>query len=265
MRILPKCVLFAAITCAQLVCNTRLAAAAEEAKALATVVDSAGNPVAGAKIEVRGEETRLPDGKWEVNHTPHCVLPVVSGKDRHFTTGVADEQGGFTVSPYDKNRRANVWVLKENFAPTFAVLTPGEPPAKIVIQKGEQLSGSIKEMVNGKLEPVVGASVYLLCTPGDMKHAKDAFDEPYFLVLSEKEGGDLPLILDAKTSATGEYTFQVSEPPAGRSWFLILGKRCHDEQCLEKIVPIEFKAGHPVPVPDIVRDPAHDAEKAAPK
>jgi hypothetical protein len=198
------------------------------------LTDEEGRPIEAATVQVCGLEKQLPDGRWDRNHRPHCLLPKA-----------AIEPGGHFTVPFDEeNVRANLWVGKEEFAPAFVGgVVPQLQEVKVVLKRGVQVSGHVSHRVGGKLEPVQRAAVYLGCSSGDLAHQKRVFDDPYFFVMNMKEGDDLPYLQHTFTGAFGEYVFQISPPPANKTWFLV---------CMDKMVPLQVKEGLPVQGPDFV-------------
>ncbi len=211
-----------------------LAAAASQGieKLEGLVTDEAGRPIETPTVEVCGLERKLPDGSWDRNRHPHCLLP----------RAVIEAGGRFTVAIDEKDVRANLWVGKEGYAPTFVGGVGAQARAlKVVLQRGLQVSGHVTSIVGGKLQPVLRAAVHLGCASGDLSHQKQVFDDPYFFVMKAKTGDDLPHLQHAFTGAFGEYVFRVSPPPENKTWFIV---------CMDKMVPLEVRAGQPVKGPD---------------
>src|SRR6185295_8976493 len=83
--------------------------------------------------------------------------------------------------------------------------------------------------------------VHLQCASGDVAQQKRVFDDPYFFVMQDKTGDDLPYREHCLTGAFGEYAFEVSPPPKDKKWFLI---------CLDEMVPLDVKEGQAAKGPD---------------
>jgi hypothetical protein len=196
------------------------------------VTDEEGRPIEEVAIEVCGEELRLPDGTWDRNHTPHCLMP----------RATMDKAGRFTVPLDEREVRLNLWFHKDGFAPAYvAGLSARSGEAKVVMKRGLQVSGHVTRQINGRSEPVKGAAVYLGCASGDLAYQKRVFEDPYFFVMGMKEGDDLPCLRHVFTGAFGEYVLQVAAPPKGKKWFVV---------CLNEIAPLDVKDGQAASGPD---------------
>jgi hypothetical protein len=232
------------------VCASPALGAEPVEQAICIVTDEEGRPVEGVKVHVCGEERRLPDGSWGRNHSPDCVLPRAS----------MGKAGRFTVPFDEKDVRVNLWVAKDGFAPTFvAGLSPQPQGVKVIMKRGLQVSGQVNRLVQGKLEPVKGAAVYLGCSSGDAAHQKRVFEDPYFFVMKMQEGDDLPYLQTVFTGYFGEYVFQLSPPPKDKKWFVV---------CLDEMAPLDVREGQATKGPDFVvqvqvREPGKSGVQAA--
>ena len=60
------------------------------------------------------------------------------------------------------------------------------------MKRGHEVSGTVKRLVQGELQPVAGVAVEARCLAGDLEHQRVVFQDPFFFVRSCPQGDDLP-------------------------------------------------------------------------
>jgi hypothetical protein len=185
------------------------------------VVDEAGQPLAGVRWWVSGHEM-LQDGQWVVTHFLGSSGPGVPGLprlDRLRTTG---PDGRFEI-PTREGLRYDVDLDAAGFAPAFLRrLEPGARP-RVVLRRGETVSGRVLQVVDGLERP-------LLLVPVELQLPNER--GPWFS--SER-----------RTDMDGGFTFSrflLHEPgsEAGRVWRLV---------CAGAF--LELEPGPPGPIDDL--------------
>jgi hypothetical protein len=112
------------------------------------VVDEAGNPLEGVRWWVSGHETRQ-DGQWVLTH--------FLGFPRIETTGT---DGCFEI-PGREGLRYDVDLDADGFAPAFLRrLEPGAQP-RVVLRRGQTVSGRVVQVVDGVERPLLSVPVEL--------------------------------------------------------------------------------------------------------
>lgn len=192
------------------------ASAADPVAAVRGVVkDKGGRPLAEVKVQLCGLET-LHDGTW-TRELRLGVMPSYS----------TDKNGRFVLPFHERGMRYDLYFDKAGFAPAFLyAISSSSPELSVVLTRGVAVTGTVRRPADGKLEPVSGATVELRL--------------PYV---------DLWYQHRALTDHEGRYTFQMTPPPAGRTWQVVFA---------EKVVQLEVKEGKPVVGPDFEAPPDPD-------
>jgi hypothetical protein len=152
------------------------------------------------------------------------------------------EKSKFTLAEPMEERptRANFWLEKEGFAPTYVGgLLPGVTDRTVVLQRGVQVSGKVERIVNGKRVPVDHAALELRCLGGDLDYQRLYFRHP--LETAMQDGGDLGFRQTIFSEIDGQYVFFITPPPSGKQWFLV---------CLDEAVTLDVRAGQLIKGPD---------------
>ena len=207
------------------------------------VTDERGRPLEGVTVKMCGVEW-FSDGRWHRNRRPDCLIPWPTASDKTGRFTVPFTEASFTLPLDEKKTRFNFWFDKEGYAPTFlSGVFPHPEDVKVIMKRGMQVSGTVKRLMEGKLEPVDGAAVYVQCSSGDLAHQRRVFEDPYFFLLKmekAKEGCDLPYRQRVLTDSFGTYTFRLTPPPKDKKWFLV---------CLNEGVILDVKEGQPTKGP----------------
>lgn len=224
------------------------AAGAEPVEGLTgTVTDEQGGPLEGVTARMCGVE-KLRDGRWHRNRRPDCLLPSPSKSDRagRFTVPI---QAFFDMPPDEEDTRLNFWFDKPGFAPTYVAGISLQPrDFSVIVKRGIRVSGTVRRLREGRLEPVQRAAVYLQCSSGDLAHQKRVFEDPYFFLLEmgdSHRGCDLPYRHRVLTDADGRYTVVLSPPPADKKWYLV---------CADQWERLDVNEGQPVRGPDFLME-----------
>lgn len=218
----PRCGLRLGLAALAVVACAAGAIGAEPAeKPTGIVTDESGRSLEGVTVTMCGVE-KFHDGRWHRNRRPHCLIPGPSISDKAGRFTVLFTEASFTLPLDEKETRFNFWFDKEGFAPTFiSGISPQPQDVKVIMKRGIQVSGTVKRLTEGQLEPVKGMAVYLQCSSGDLAHQKRVFDDPYFFVMKAKQGCDLPHQQRVLTSSFGAYTVRLTPPPKDKKWFLV--------------------------------------------
>ena len=171
------------------------------------VSDEAGTPLPQVKVQLCGMEN-FSHGIWS------RVLRL--GLMPSYTT---DNEGRFAIPIGETGMAYDLYFDKPGFAPTFLYrISSSSNELSIVMKRGLVVTGTVRRAVDGKLEPVSGASVELR--------------RPYV---------DLWYQQRTLTDDQGRYTFRVTPPPADRKWQMVFAGQ---------VVQLEVKEGQPVAGPD---------------
>jgi hypothetical protein len=209
-------------------------------KITGVVVDEDGRPIQGIKLQVSGVEKKLPDGTWERNRRCGFLMPNVSIDEAGRFTMAFDERH-FTLPIDEQDTRVNLWFERDGYAPTFVSgVGPDSEELKVVMPRGIQVTGHVRRMINGSLEPVDGAAVEVRLA-SDMESQRRAFRDPLTFVL--EKGGDLPYRQRVVTDSFGEYIVALSKPPKGKQWFVV---------CLDEAMAVELQNGQDAKGPDFI-------------
>jgi hypothetical protein len=171
------------------------------------VNDEGGRPLAEVKVQVCGLET-LHDGTWT----------------RVFRLGwmpsySTDQNGRFVLPFHEPGMRYDLYFDKVGYAPAFLhAISSSSPELSVVMKRGLAVTGTVKRLVGGKLEPVSGTTVELRLPYVDLWYQQRTL-----------------------TDNDGRYTFRVTPPPAGRKWQVAFA---------DEVVPLEVSEGKPVVGPD---------------
>ena len=184
------------------------ARAADPAAGIRGVVsDEAGAPLAQVQVQLCGMEN-FSYGTWS------RVLRL--GIMPSYTT---DNEGRFAIPVGEAGMAYDLYFDKPGFAPTFLYrISSSSNELSVVMKRGLALTGTVKRLAGGKLEPLGGTTVELRL-PGD----------------------DLWYQRRASTDNDGRYIFRVTPPPAGKRWQVVFAG---------EVVQLEVKEGQPVAGPN---------------
>jgi len=162
----------------------RLAAAEPSATVRGVVKDEEGRPLAEVKVQLCGPE-KSHKGTWTRELRTGWMPSYTTYKD-----------GRFAIPFHEPDLRYDVYFDKPGYAPAFLNgIESTSAELEVVMKHGIGVTGTVKRLVKGKLEPVSGASVELRL--------------PYV---------DLWYQQRTVTDEQGRYSFRVTAPPANRKW-----------------------------------------------
>ena len=184
------------------------ARAAEPTTGIRGVVrDAAGTPLAQVKVQVCGME-KFSEGTWS-RELRLGLMPSYA----------TDKEGRFLIPIGEVGMAYDLYFDKVGFAPTFLYrIASSSNELSVVMKPGVAVTGTVRRRVDGKLEPVSGASVELR--------------RPYV---------DLWYQQRTLTDDQGRYTFRVTPAPADRKWQMVFAG---------EVVQVEVNEGQPVVGPD---------------
>jgi hypothetical protein len=180
--------------------------------------DEAGKALAQVKVQVCGME-KFSEGTWS------RVLRL--GLMPNYAT---DKEGRFLIPIGEVGVAYDLYFDKVGFAPTFLYrMASSSNEMSVVMKPGVAVTGTVRRRVDGKLEPVSGASVELR--------------RPYV---------DLWYQQRTLTDDQGRYAFRVSPSSADRKWQMVFAG---------KVVQLEVKEGKSVAGPDFEAPPDPDKSR----
>jgi hypothetical protein len=191
---------------ALLLAGQALCAAQQAGNIVGIVKDEQGSPLADVKIQMCGLE-KLDNGNWR-RELRLGMMPAYS----------TDKDGRFVVPVNEADMRFDFYCDKPGYAPTFLYcITNPSPELNVVMKRGLTVTGTVKRMAGGKLEPVSGTQVELRLPYEDLWYQQDT-----------------------STDNDGKYTFHVSPPDHGMWQVVFSGE----------VVKLDVAEGQPVKGPD---------------
>ncbi len=167
------------------------------------VKDEQGSPLAGVKVQMCGLEK---GGNREIR----------LGEMPCYWT---DKEGRFVVPVREEDMRYDFYFDRPGYAPTFLyAVTNNGPELTVVLTRGLTVTGTVKRLVNGTVEPVTGTEVELRLPYVDLWYQQRTLTDP-----------------------NGRYTFHVTPETGGRKWQVVFAG---------EVVQLDVKEGRQVQGPD---------------
>lgn len=191
---------------ALLLAGQALRAAQPSGNIVGIVKDEQDSPLADVKIQMCGLE-KLDNGNWRRELRLGLMPAYSTGKD-----------GRFVVPVNEADMRFDFYCDKPGYAPTFVYgITNQSPELDVILKRGLTVTGTVKRMAGGKMEPVSGTQVELRLPSEDLWYQQQT-----------------------STDNDGKYTFHVS-PPDHSKWQVVFSG---------EVVKLDVAAGQPVKEPD---------------